>query len=244
MSAKKDMTGLRFGRLVVLCEDGRTEDRKVKWKCQCDCGNIVSVLGKLLRNGHTQSCGCLRRDKETKHGLTCTHKRLYMSVYKHISFIKEGISTYKDWSLPDRYKGEDGTSLFCLELIRLQPEMCAAYERDKTLDMDKDNSERKVFCPECIVFRHYSENRSNQSTNMRSNCGIRFIDFFRRCGGERTAYGKKTREYERYSQYFSHHKGELHPELVQKSNELIALYTKTLKLLQLLEDARRLRACV
>jgi hypothetical protein len=30
------------------------------WECQCDCGNITIVVGKLLRRGVTKSCGCLR----------------------------------------------------------------------------------------------------------------------------------------------------------------------------------------
>lgn len=32
------------------------------WLCKCDCGNERVVLGKCLRNGHTQSCGCLNRE--------------------------------------------------------------------------------------------------------------------------------------------------------------------------------------
>lgn len=58
MSAKKDMTGLRCGLLVVLSEDGSTKGGKAKWKCRCECGNIVSVTGDSLRNKHQKSCGC------------------------------------------------------------------------------------------------------------------------------------------------------------------------------------------
>lgn len=32
------------------------------WLCRCECGNERIVLGKCLRNGHTQSCGCLTRE--------------------------------------------------------------------------------------------------------------------------------------------------------------------------------------
>lgn len=39
---KINMSGLRFGRLTVLCEDGRLNG-EVSWKCKCDCGNIKIV---------------------------------------------------------------------------------------------------------------------------------------------------------------------------------------------------------
>lgn len=61
-----DLTNKKFGKLLVLGRD--IEYQKLKkadkpyWKCQCDCGNIVTVLGKSLREGHTKSCGCLQKD--------------------------------------------------------------------------------------------------------------------------------------------------------------------------------------
>jgi hypothetical protein len=40
-----------------------SQKHSAKWICQCDCGNLVSVLGRQLRNGHTKSCGCLQRER-------------------------------------------------------------------------------------------------------------------------------------------------------------------------------------
>lgn len=51
--------GQRFGRLTVL-SNGQTRD---KIKCLCDCGTTTLVLGANLRQGNTQSCKCLRRDR-------------------------------------------------------------------------------------------------------------------------------------------------------------------------------------
>ena len=59
---KMDLTGQRFGRLVVLREaedrisEGGSKHRQ--WECQCDCGNKVIVLQTSLRTGATRSCGC------------------------------------------------------------------------------------------------------------------------------------------------------------------------------------------
>lgn len=60
---KKDLTGQVFGRLTVIKDTGkRTPGRNVIWECQCSCGNIKEVSSGDLRKGHTQSCGCLRRE--------------------------------------------------------------------------------------------------------------------------------------------------------------------------------------
>lgn len=74
-----DLTGKRFGRLVV---SGRAANihAEAAWLCICDCGNSVNVPGYPLRNGITQSCGCLRLERSiaasrvahTTHGMTRT----------------------------------------------------------------------------------------------------------------------------------------------------------------------------
>lgn len=72
MSAKKDLTGQRFGRLVVLGEyQPPQKEVHSQWVCQCDCGNKTIVRGSSLTYGATRSCGCLRDEtakKPRKHG--------------------------------------------------------------------------------------------------------------------------------------------------------------------------------
>lgn len=56
-----DMTGQRFGRLVVLHRGAKAKHGcTVKWLCKCDCGNLCWVDGPELRKGDTRSCGCLK----------------------------------------------------------------------------------------------------------------------------------------------------------------------------------------
>ena len=69
-SFRKDLTGQRFGKLVVL-EFVPTADQASYWKCECDCGNTRNIRGSRLITGKTVSCGCLGK----KHGLNNT--RLY-----------------------------------------------------------------------------------------------------------------------------------------------------------------------
>ena len=68
-----DLTGQRFGRLVVIEKappiGGVTN---AIWRCRCDCGNDVIVRSTTLRKGESQSCGCYRseyfKNKMTTHG--------------------------------------------------------------------------------------------------------------------------------------------------------------------------------
>lgn len=55
---KIDLTGVRFGRLEVVSEVESVGKHK-RWKCRCDCGNEVVVMGDHLKSGATKSCGCL-----------------------------------------------------------------------------------------------------------------------------------------------------------------------------------------
>lgn len=68
MSKKIDLTGKRFGRLTVIGEYDKSKTGNIRWKCQCDCGNIIPVFkNTLLRdNGTIKSCGCTYIDELRK----------------------------------------------------------------------------------------------------------------------------------------------------------------------------------
>lgn len=56
-----DLTDKQFGRLTVL-RQGKKTSSGIYWICQCSCSKIKEVLGLNLRDGHINSCGCLRRE--------------------------------------------------------------------------------------------------------------------------------------------------------------------------------------
>jgi hypothetical protein len=60
-----DLTGQRFGRLVVVMYGDPNSRAVGRWVCRCDCGKLKVVAGDSLRGGRTQSCGCYRRDRLT-----------------------------------------------------------------------------------------------------------------------------------------------------------------------------------
>ena len=59
----KDLTGQRFGKLVVIHPTDERRGRSVVWECKCDCGNTAFVPTNNLRSGNTASCGCAKLGK-------------------------------------------------------------------------------------------------------------------------------------------------------------------------------------
>lgn len=65
MAKKLNLTGQRYGHLTVIKEVegirvGKRQVHKRRWLCRCDCGNEITVITDSLRNGNTQSCGCIK----------------------------------------------------------------------------------------------------------------------------------------------------------------------------------------
>lgn len=122
MSRLIDLTGQRFGRLVVIA---RAEDyvspkgkHNTRWECRCDCGKTVVVCGWQLRTKDARSCGCIHSEQLSTrnfvHGQR--HTRIY-EIWKgmkarctnpHNSHFKyyggRGISVCEEWqSFPAFY---------------------------------------------------------------------------------------------------------------------------------------------
>lgn len=70
-----DRTGHKYGRLTVIEMAPKPRGaRHLYWLCRCDCGNMVDIDSLHLGCGHTQSCGCLQKERASKarttHGAT------------------------------------------------------------------------------------------------------------------------------------------------------------------------------
>lgn len=65
-SKRVDLTGERYGRLLIQ-GPVRAEDGTIRgWKCLCDCGNVCVCQKGNLRSGITKSCGCLQEEQRKK----------------------------------------------------------------------------------------------------------------------------------------------------------------------------------
>jgi len=108
-----DLTGKRFGRVLVIKKDTPHVtpggQRKTKWKCLCDCGQTVSVMATNLVRGKQVSCGCYisevgkRTGKQTiKYAIdaTRTHNNSHTRLYNVWCTMKSRIHNPNNKSYP------------------------------------------------------------------------------------------------------------------------------------------------
>lgn len=229
MREEKSIIGETHGEYTVLAEAERDRHGRRMFLCRCSCGVEKVVLKQSLLSGNTKSCGHLSRektaDRSRKHGLCESYPRTMKSVRQHFKFIREGYSGYARWELDKRYSDDaEGSAQFVQDLVALYPEECKAYEENKTLVMDKDNSEDAVYRPEIIRFVTNVENLDNRVDTRRLKDETPFVLFCRLVGvptvGEKS---KPTLIYCKYLKYFIRHNGEGHPELIKKATDYIKL---------------------
>lgn len=62
-----DLTGQRFGKLIVIKRVENDKSNSTQWLCKCDCGKLKKVSGRHLKDNSTKSCGCLKSEIIKKH---------------------------------------------------------------------------------------------------------------------------------------------------------------------------------
>lgn len=97
---KEDLTGRRFGRLLVLGFSKCVPGRSSFWKCRCDCGREKEVNRNCLlhKREPTKSCGCLQPEaarRNARHGL---HQA---KIYKQWTSMKQRCLNPMNPSFPD-----------------------------------------------------------------------------------------------------------------------------------------------
>jgi hypothetical protein len=98
MGKALDLTGRRVGRLIVISKfNEKDKYGRLKWVCQCDCGNITIVHSTNLVKGHTQSCGCLQDDGRKKG----THGKTHTSEYGSWSAMIQRCTNPQNERYPD-----------------------------------------------------------------------------------------------------------------------------------------------
>ena len=215
MSAnKKDLTGHRSGRLVVIREYGRSKDGQVTWLCRCDCGGEVVVTSGHLCDEHTKSCGCLRREQiaslNKTHG--CTNKNwyvVYRSMMRRCGHF-EGASEYQLCLYRDR-------AITVCDLWQKSPlafgDWLFAHGWHKGLQIDRIDND-KGYSPENCRVVTPKENNNNRRNTLRLDDGTPLAMFCSSIGIDTLKGRGLTPKYDRIRNMWKRgHK--IHPELMQ-----------------------------
>lgn len=109
MGKLKDLTGQRFGKLIVI---ERAENyvqpngqKKTQWHCKCDCGNEIITVGYNLTRGVCTSCGCVRIERLVQ--MNKTHGKSNHILFSKWEHMKDRCYNPKD----KRYKNYGGRGI-------------------------------------------------------------------------------------------------------------------------------------
>lgn len=164
MITNKDLTGKRFGRLLVLNVDRKT-GRKKYYLCVCDCGSKKSVRSDCLTRGIIKSCKCLQSECSKERALTHgesktpfykTWIRIHDRCKTHQWYVSNGITVCERWGRYENFRDD----------------MLGSYKPGLTIDRINNDL---GYSPENCRWTTNLEQARNKTTNKLTNDIVKYI---------------------------------------------------------------------
>lgn len=159
---RQNLTGLRFGRLVVSEPAGKNKNNQMRWRCICDCGRSHVADASNLKSGNVTSCGCLAREVHSQR--LVTHHGSREQLYRVWINIKERCfnpahKSYKDY-------GGRGITL-CPEWMEYDQFRRFALSNGWSPGLQVNRIDNdKGYCPENVNFVTPKENSNNRRSSV------------------------------------------------------------------------------
>lgn len=152
---RKDLSGQKFGKMLVLKFDHKDEKSHSFYLCRCDCGTLKVVRGNNLVQGDVRSCGC---STNKTHGRTKTRLHHIWSGMKQRCGL-ESVESYKRYgargiTVCDEWK-DDYLAFESWALAN-------GYREGLTIDR-KDNNGN--YCPDNCQWATPKQQARNRSDN-------------------------------------------------------------------------------
>lgn len=180
-----DITGQVFGRLTVLSRVKGRRGRFDAFLCRCTCGKDVVVSNTHLKNGHTQSCGCLLREQCVINGIEAAKRNGTGPGHPH---WKGGLSHPRT-----------GIFAWRREVLAREGAMCLlCHSKNKLhvhhLDSWADNPDLRTAPHNGVVLCATCHRKFHTEVGLKTATRENFTEFFeRRFYEEQNQVGEKTK---------------------------------------------------